>query len=155
MGNLIKITTDGVSVSGTAQTITESALVSGGNITVGNILEVILSVKKVVTTSVLTIRLFINTSNSLTGATQISIYQGVAGSQYGYIFGRNFIVKNSSSTIGFSSTTGSVTPDVPLTSAYGDFNIDWSIDQYFIIALNHSSGTGSNSYSTSLLVLKR
>jgi hypothetical protein len=155
MGNLIKNTADGTSVTGTAQTISVSELISGGSVLPGDILEVISFAKKVITTATLSIRFYVNTSNNLTGATQIGIYTGVAGTAYGYIFGRNYVVKSSTSTIGYASATSTVTPDAALSIAFGDFNIDWTVDQYFIVALNHSSGTGNDSYSTGLLVLKR
>lgn len=155
MANLIKNTSDGTSVTSTTQVITVSELITAGSLTTGDIFEVITFVKKNVTTSTLSIRLYVNTANNLTGATQIGIYTGVAGVAYGYTMGRNYIIKSSISTIGYVSGTSSITPDVPLTSAYGDYNIDWSVNQYFIIALSHSSGAANNSYSTGLLVLKR
>ena len=155
MANLIKNTTDGTSVLATAQTITVSELISGGSVLPGDILEVISFVEKNVTTSTLSIRFYVNSANNLTGATQLGIYTGVAGTAFGYTMGRNFVVKSATSTITFPVASGSITPDVPTTSAYGDVNIDWSINQYFIVALSHSSGAANDSYSTGLLVLKR
>jgi hypothetical protein len=155
MANLVKITADGTSVTGTAQTITTSSLIAANSVLVGDILELMTSVKKVVTAATLSIRIYINTANNLTGATQLGIYTGVAGTSFVYIMGRNYVVKSVTSTIGYTLTTGSITPDAASSSAYGDYNIDWTVDQYIIIALNHSSGASNNSYSTSLLVLKR
>lgn len=155
MANLIKNTTDGTSVTGTIQTISVSELITANSVAVGDILEMVAFVKKVVTTSILNIRFYVNTSASLVGATQIGIYGGLAGTSFIYVMGRNYIVKSSTSTIGHSSTNNSITPDSPLASAYGNFNIDWSVDQYFMVVLNHSSGASNNSYSTGLLVLKR
>lgn len=155
MANLIKNTSDGTSVTGTTQTITVSELITAGSLTTGDIFEVVTFVKKNVTTSALNIRFYVNTANNLTGATQIGIYAGVAGTAYGYTMGRNYIIKSSTSTIGYVSGTASITPDVALSVAYGDYNIDWSVNQYFIVALNHSSGAANNSYSTGLLILKR
>jgi hypothetical protein len=156
MANLIKNTTDGTSVLATAQTITVSELISGGSVLPGDILEVISFVKKNVTTATLSIRFYVNTANNLTGATQLGIYTGVGGTVFGYTMGRNFVVKSATSTITFPvATGGSIAPDALTTSAYGDVNIDWSINQYFIVALSHSSGLANDSYSTGLLVLKR
>jgi hypothetical protein len=155
MANLVKITTDGTSVTGTPQTITTSGLISANSVLVGDILELMTSIKKVVTTATLTIRIYINTANNLTGATQLGAYGGVAGTSFVYIMGRNYVVKSATSTIGYNAATSLITPDSVLSSAYGDYNIDWTVDQYIIIALNHSSGASNDSYSTSLLVLKR
>lgn len=155
MANLVKITSDGTSVTGTAQVITTSSLIAANSLAPGDIIELITFVKKNVTTATLSIRIYVNTSDDLTGATQIGIYTGVAGTAYGYTMGRNYVIKSSTSTISYNATTASITPDVALTSAYGDYNIDWTVDQYIIIALNHSSGSSSDSYSTALLVLKR
>jgi hypothetical protein len=155
MANLIKNTTDGTSVLATAQTITVSELISGGSVLPGDILEVISFVKKNVTTSTLSIRFYVNTANNLTGATQLGIYTGVTSTVFGYIMGRNFVVKSATSTIAFPVASGNITPDISSTTVYGDVNIDWSINQYFIVALSHSSGAANDSYSTGLLVLKR
>lgn len=155
MANLIKNTSNGTSVTGTAQTITVSELITANSVAVGDILEMVAFVKKVVTTATLTVRFYVNTANNLTGATQIGAYTGVAGTSFIYTMGRNYIVKSSTSTIGYTAANSSITPDTVLSAAYGDYNIDWSVDQYFMVVLNHSSGTGNDSYSTGLLVLKR
>ena len=155
MANLVKITTDGTSVTGTAQTITTSSLIAANSVLVGDILELITTVKKNITTATLSIRIYINTTNNLTGATQLGIYTGVAGTIYGYTMGRNYVIKSATSTIGYSAANNSVTPDVPLVVSFGNYNIDWTTNQYIIIALSHSSGVSNNSFSTSLLVLKR
>lgn len=155
MANLIKNTSDGTSVTGTTQTITVSELIAANSVAVGDILEVVTFVKKTVTTSTLSVRLYVNTTNNLTGATQIGVYTGVSGTAFIYTIGRNYIIKSSTSTIGYTATNGSITPDTVLSVAYGDFNIDWSVNQYFMVVLNHSSGTGNSSFSTGLLVLKR
>ena len=155
MANLIKNTSNGTSVTGTAQTITVSELITANSVAVGDILEMVAFVKKVVTTATLTVRFYVNTANNLTGATQIGVYGGAAGTAFIYTIGKNWIVKSSTSTIGYTAVNSSITPDISSPSAYGNFNIDWSVDQYFMVVLNHSSGASSNSYSTGLLVLKR
>lgn len=156
MANLIKITTDGTSVTGTAQTITTSSIIRANSLSPGNIIEVITSIKKLVgTTTTVSIRLYLNTANNLTGATQIGLATPGAGAPIGFFFGRNYIIKSTTSTIGYTSTTSQIPVDAPLSVAYSDFNIDWTVDQYLIVALSNSAGTTNDSYSTSLLVLKR
>lgn len=155
MANLIKNTTDGTSVTGTTQTISVSELIPANSLAAGDIIEVINFVKKNVTTSGLNIRFYINTANNLTGATQLAIQSTVTGTALGVITGRNYIIKSSTSTICYITTTSTNTPDIPLSVAYSNLNIDWTVDQYFMVVLNHSSGASSNSYSTGLLVLKR
>lgn len=155
MANLVKITTDGTALTGTTLTITTSSLIPANSLAVGDIFELMTSIKKVVSTAILNTYIYINTSNSLIGATQIGVYGGIAGTPHGYMIGRNFVIKSSTSTIGFTAANPTVSPDTVLAAAYGSFNIDWTIDQYIIIAINHSSGASNNSYSTSLLILKR
>jgi hypothetical protein len=155
MANLIKNTADGTSVTGTAQTISVSELIKGGSIASGDIIEMVSFVKKAVATATMQMRVYVNTSNSLVGATQIGVYGGVAGTTFVYIMGRNWVVKSHTSTIGYTAANSTLTADNVLSIAYGDFNIDWSVDQYFMVVLSHSSGVANNSFSTGLLVLKR
>jgi len=155
MANLIKITTDGTPLAATTLTITTSGLIPANSLAPGDIFELVTTVKKTVATSILNTYIYVNTSNSLIGATQIGVYGGIAGTPYGYIIGRNYVIKSPTSTIGFTSGNLTVIPDTVLAAAYGNFNINWAVDQYIIIAISHSSGASNNSYSTSLLVLKR
>jgi hypothetical protein len=153
MGYLIKSTIDGTVVTGTAITITDSKLIVANSLTVGDILEVNYGFSKLVATSGLTTRLYINTSNSLTGAIQLALGGTTAVLAAGCI-GRVIYIKSAIDTQLYTTTTSTYLADT-LALANPSLNIDWTVSQYLIIALNHSSGASSNSFSTFLLGLKR
>ena len=154
MGYLIKSTIDGTVVTGTAITISDSKLIVANSLTVGDILEVNYGFSKLVATAVLSIRLYINTSNSLTGATQLTAY-ATSGVLTAGCIGRVIYIKSTTDTQLYATTVSTqVNPDT-LALANTSLNIDWTVSQYLIVALNHSSGTSNNSFSTFLLGLKR
>ena len=154
MGYLVKSTIDGTSVTGTAITISDSKLIVANSLTVGDILEVNWGFSKLVVTATLTIRLYINTSNSLTGATQLALY-GTTAALFAGSLGRILYIKSATDTNSFSTTTAVFNPDSAGSSVTTSVNIDWTVSQYLIVAINHSSGVANNSFSTFLLGLKR
>lgn len=154
MGYLVKSTIDGTSVTGTAITISDSKLIVANSLTAGDILEVNCGFSKLVVTANLSIRLYINTSNSLTGATQLGIYTTTA-TLFAGCLGRIFYIKSATNTDSFSTTTAAFNPDSANSSVTTSLNIDWTVSQYLIIAISHSAGTSNNSFSTFLLGLKR
>tara|TARA_R110000868_G_scaffold393940_1_gene665110 strand:+ start:1025 stop:1489 length:465 start_codon:yes stop_codon:yes gene_type:complete len=154
MGYLIKSTIDGTSVTGTANTITSSVLIVANGLTVGDIFEVNFGFSKLVATATLSVRLYINTSNSLTGATQLTLY-GTTAALFAGCLGRILYIKNATDTQLYTTTASTATNPDTLALANTSLNIDWTVSQYLIVALNHSSGTSNNSFSTFLLGLKR
>ena len=153
MGYLVKSTIDGTSVTGTAITISDSKLIVANSLTVGDILEVNYGFSKLVATSNLSIRLYINTSNSLSGASQLALYT-TTGALFAGCLGRVIYIKSATDTQLYPTTASLINPDtVALTNS--SVNIDWTVSQYLIIALSHSSGASNNSFSTFLLGLKR
>tara|TARA_R110000868_G_scaffold385119_1_gene652865 strand:+ start:1028 stop:1486 length:459 start_codon:yes stop_codon:yes gene_type:complete len=152
MGYLVKSTIDGTSVTGTTITISDSKLIVANSLTVGDILEVNYGWSKLVAPFNLFVRIYINTSNSLTGATQLALYNTAVGITPG-IGGRIFYIKSATNTDSSIVTSSQINPDAVVT-ANSSLNIDWTVSQYLIIALSNS-GPGCNSFSTFLLGLKR
>ena len=153
MGYLVKSTIDGTVVTGTAITISDSKLIVANSLTVGDILEINWGFSKLVATATLATRLYINTSNSLTGATQLALY-GTTAALFAGCLGRILYIKSTTDTQLYPTTAAAINADtVSLTPT--SVNIDWTVSQYLIIAINHSSGIANNSFSTFLLGLKR
>jgi hypothetical protein len=157
MGYLVKSTIDGTVVTGTAITISDSKLIVANSLTVGDILEVNYGFSKLVATSNLGIRLYINTSNSLTGAIQLAIYTTAGGVLMAGCIGRIFYIKSAINTNSITATVTQLNPDTTSLAANvnSSLNIDWTVSQYLIIALNNGAGIANNSFSTFLLGLKR
>lgn len=153
MGYLVKSTIDGTVVTGIANTITDSKLIVANSLTVGDILEVNFGFSKLVAIGTLNIRLYINTSNSLTGATLLSL-SGTAAALFAGCLGRILYIKSSTNTQVYYVTGTVVNPDT-VSLVNTSLNIDWTVSQYLIIGIAHSSGTANNSFSTFLLGLKR
>ena len=121
--------------------------------TVGDILEINWGFSKLVATATLATRLYINTSNSLTGATQLALY-GTTANLFAGCLGRILYIKSPTDT-NLYSVSGQITNPDAAALANTSVNIDWTVSQYLIVAINHSSGIASNSFSTFLLGLKR
>ena len=156
MGYLVKSTIDGAVVTGAAITISDSKLIVANSLTVGDILEVNYGFSKLLATATLGIRLYINTSNSLTGATQLALY-GTTAALFAGSLGRILYIKSPTDTNSYSVSGQITNPDGigGGTNVTASLNIDWTVSQYLIIAINHSSGIANNTFSTFLLGLKR
>jgi len=153
MGYLVKSTIDGTPVTGTANTITSSVLIVANSLTVGDIFEVNWGFSKLVATATVSVRLYINTSNTLTGATQLALY-GTTANLIAGCLGRILYIKSTTDTQLYPTTATVINADVASLTPTS-LNIDWTVSQYLIIALNHSAGTSNNTFSTFLLGLKR
>jgi hypothetical protein len=155
MGYLVKSTIDGTIVTASAITITDSKLIDANSLATGNILEVNCGVSKLYAPPLLTIRLYVNTSNSLTGATLLATYTTASG-LFETCLGRVIYIKSATNSQIFPSTTnGIINPDTATSLANSSININWTVNQYLIIALSHNSATINVSFSTFLLGLKR
>jgi hypothetical protein len=152
MGYLVKSTINGTSVTGGTITISDSKLIVANSLTVGDILEVNYGYSKLVSSYNSFILVYINTTNSLIGATQLATSTIGSGLSGGHI-GRVIYIKNTTDTQLYTATASIILPDT-LALANTSLNIDWTVSQYLIIAI-YSSGSPSNTFSTFLLGLKR
>ncbi len=95
------------------------------------------------TNGTFTNRLYANTSSSLSGATIIATFQGTAANLYTHIV-RNGIIKSSSNTEFLSpSTSGATDMGVQGTLIPTTVNIDWTVDQYIVAAMQNASASDS------------
>lgn len=152
MGYLIKDTSDGASVTGTANVITISKLIPANSLTVGDVFEYDVLINKAVASNNIVTRVYVNTANNLTGATQIGQSTTSSGST---VMGRILYIKSATDTSLYQGTTNTFNPDTSHTLSINSANIDWTQSQYFIVALSHNAGTTNNSYSIGVLGLKR
>jgi hypothetical protein len=139
-----KITTDGAASSGTTNTFSQSVLVPGNSVALGNVLEFKLRGRKTGALNSYTIRLYANSANNLTGAVLLGVYSGGQAGAFGQQMVRTGVVKN--------ATTNTEMMTVAVTNVATDFQnttfsaiaIDWTTDKYIIGAVQNANGTDSS-----------
>lgn len=142
---VFKTTTDVSHTGDTNNTLVFSQLISGNTITVGDILEYRVKLRKSGTAGILTARVYVNTSASLSGATLIASRAVASASDNISVFERMPFVKSATNTEDLLATNTTVqTIAVSTTVGVTSSNIDWTVGQYFIIALQlgNSADTG-------------
>lgn len=134
--NLINIT-DGTGVTGTtANTLTQSILIPANCVSVGDIITVRARVRKTGVAGLLSIRSYINTSPSI-GGSNMSI-TSVSNTSLFAQFSRNFAVKTTTNTEAFPIGSQYI-DDAQTGTVVVNANIDWTVDQYLIIAVQNTS----------------
>ena len=124
---------DGTNVTGTtANTITSSFLIPANTIVVGDILDLSYRVLFVGVTAGKTTRVYINTSNAI-GGSQISTTSYASANISGDVL-RHIAVRTTTETQVMALASSMVAEVVSSTTAL-NYSIDWTVDQYFILAI--------------------
>jgi hypothetical protein len=133
---------DGTIVSSsTSNTVSDFRLISGGTYTTGNLLRIGYLGRKTGTTATFTMRIYVNTVPNLTG-TPILLGTAVSAANSRMLgMERRIAIKSNTVTQTFSSITSAFTDISVTTVAETNSNIDWSVDQYFIFALQNGSAS--------------
>jgi hypothetical protein len=139
-----KSTTDGAASSGTANTLSQSFLVTGNSVVAGNILEFKLRGRKTGVANTYTIRIYANSANNLTGAVLLGVYSGSQTGAFGQQMVRTAAVKN--------ATTNTEMMSVAVTNVATDFQnttfsaiaVDWTTDKYIIGAVQNANAGDSS-----------
>jgi hypothetical protein len=130
---LLKTTTD-ASTSSTTYVILYSGLIPANTFSVGDMFLFEMTYRKTGTTNTAGLRAYFNTSASLTGATQIAQkVTNAANNLYGRV-SRTPLIKSATNTEVIIPTNNIVTDMTEVTNAASSLNINWTVDQYFIIA---------------------
>jgi len=148
---LLKSTTDGTNVTGvTADTLTYSGLIPANSVSVGDILRFFSFTEYTGTTSNRRARAYINTSASLSGATLLASTPNATGTTRTILFDRYLGVKSSSVTRVHSATALEYDGTTNGVNVWTTANIDWTINQYFIISIQLANATdaGLSSFIT-------
>lgn len=133
-GYLIKDTTDSAAHTGTtANTLITSYLIAANTFSAGDWFQQFLFTEKVGTGGINRIRTYVNTSASLTGATQLTQLNN-ATTTTSWRLARWNSVKSATETILSGPTSNITTRDNVTNAQYTVSNIDWTVDQYFIVA---------------------
>lgn len=139
--NLDSNTTSGNIVTGTTNnTISYSKLIPKNAVPVGTVLNIVFNTTFTGTTGGKTIRTYLNTSASLSGANLMSTY--AAGNTTLYVSSsRQIGVKSSTVTEVLTAALSSPSGSAISTSAPTQYNINWAVDQYFIVAIQLANDT--------------
>lgn len=131
-----------------------SYLIQANTIVVGDILELFARVERSVSGAVtFVVNIYVNTSDSLIGANLLATYTTISNSISLVDLGRIFIVKSTTNTQGLSNTQSTQLRYVIPTGAFTETNIDWTQNQYIIVALTNN-GAGQTVLAKGMLILK-
>ena len=132
--------TDGTAVTGTTvSTFTSSVLIPANTVTTGDILYVKTRVRKTGTAGILVTRMYVNTSAAIGGSLVGTSGTSAATSLY-FQYTRTLAVKSATNTETMAGN-GNVNADdnTSLTVAVSTSNINWTVDQYLVIAVQNGS----------------
>jgi hypothetical protein len=118
----------------TANTIVASYLINAGTFEANDFLRFVIQTSQTVNTNIKTLRVYANTSASLTSATLMATRLLTSAS--GTALGRDLVFKNSLTSQDISSTTNNHGDNENNTNVFvTSLNIDFTVNQYFIIAV--------------------
>lgn len=144
--------TDSAALTGTtAITLMKSILIPANTYATGDVSLIQTRAIRNTATGAGTIYLYVNTSNTLTGATLIGLI-GSAVRFYG--MERNLYIKSSTVSETYTAS-GSLNSDSAANAALAEsnLNIDWTINQYIIAAFKNAA-VGDSTVMSSLIIQK-
>jgi hypothetical protein len=152
-GYLFKTTVSSTTITGTtSNTLSYSNLISANTMQVGDFFQFTVNINRVGGIASGTARVYFNTSPSLIGATQIMNY--FISPSFPTIFFTEIVpIKTATETDININNAGNVTRDSTSTGVYPSTNIDWTVDQYFIISFQPSN-VGDSFFVNGLFFLK-
>lgn len=140
---LLNDNVDSSAVTGvTANTIIKSYLIPANTLAVGDTIDFKSVVAKTGANATSVLRLYNNTSNSLTGASQLATFSGAAGGLYQSI-DRTYTLKSDNTLQSFPVTSTAVTDESSVTVAISNTAFNPAVDNYFIIAVQPNSSSDS------------
>jgi hypothetical protein len=140
---LLNDNVDSSSVTGViANTIIKSYLIPANTLAVGDTIDLKSVVVKTGTNATSSLRLFTNTSNSLTGASALSLLSASANSLYQSI-DRTYTLKSDNTLQSFPVGSTAVTDEATVTATISNTAFNPAVDNYFIIAVQPNSSSDS------------
>jgi hypothetical protein len=133
----------------TTNTIVQSVLIPANTYIVGDIVKISTRGNKTTGLAVLTIRTYLNTSLSLSGATQVAI-NATTGATGMHSTIRNLSITSSTTTQTLNISTNNQPNDEAQLSNITlstSINIDWTVDQYIIFAFQLTNSADSATFN--------
>lgn len=122
----------------TANTLVYSRLITGGTFAVGDIVSIIYKARKVGTAGITTLRIYVNTSAAIAGATLIATNSTAAGTLVAQMT-REIIIKTVTNTEMYPASTSAASDMLNGVVAASALNIDWTTDKYFVFAIQNAN----------------
>jgi hypothetical protein len=144
--------TDSTALTGTtAITLIKSVLIPANTYTTGDVVKILNRAVRNTATGISTDYLYINTTNTLTGATLVGSMFG-AFSLYG--MERSLYIKSATNSETFNATASAAGSEV-VTGINGasSLNINWAVNQYVIAAFQNAA-VGNSTVMSSLIIQK-
>lgn len=144
----IQSITDGTAVTGTTvSTLTSSILIPANTIAVGDVIYVKTRVRKTGTAGTLTTRMYVNTSSAI-GGSLIATSAAAATTTRMFQYTRTLAVKTATNTETMAGNLNVNADDnTSVTTAVSTNNIDWTQNQYIIVAVQNGSTSDSSQSS--------
>jgi len=139
---VVSTVTDASLTGTTAETYVYGESIPANTYTTGDIISMYIQNRKTGTAGNLSVRVYINTTNNLSG-TPIRIAQynsGVAANVY-YGISRLFLIKSATNTESINTGISVLNSVTNSSTAASSSNIDWTIQQYLVISLNITNAT--------------
>ena len=140
---LLKNSTD-ASTSSTTYTLLYSGLIPANTFAVGDMFYFEITYRKTGTAGTGNHRVYLNTSASLTGATQIAQKVTDAATNLYGKFARTPIIKSSTNTEIIIATNNLNTDLTNVNNAASTLNINWTVDQYFLVGVSVAVATDTS-----------
>jgi hypothetical protein len=136
----IQSVTDGTAITGTTtSTKTASILIPANTISTGDILYIKTRIRKTGTAGTLTTRMYINTADAI-GGSLIGTSAAAAATTLMFQYSRTLAVKSSTNTESMAGNLNVNADDnTAVTTAVSTSNIDWTINQYLVVAVQNGS----------------
>lgn len=148
----IQSITDGTAVTGTTtNTLTSSILIPANTIAVGDVIYVKTRIRKTGTLGVVTTRMYVNTSSAI-GGSLIATSAAAAAQTLFFQYTRTLAVKTATNTETMAGNANINADDnTGIIIAVSTNNIDWTQNQYIIVAVQNGS-TGDTTRSSFIQV---
>jgi hypothetical protein len=134
----------------TTNTKVVSVLIPANTITVGNIIEIKARMTKPGGNGIMTLRIYANTADSIVSPAPTLLITGASNNINNNYTGidRTAIVKSATVTQTAQATAGSVLSDAStFQGVVTNSNIDWTVNQYIIFAIQNGSAADSTTLS--------
>jgi hypothetical protein len=126
---------DSAGLTGNTNQIAMSQLIPANTFAAGDIIKVLFRTRKTGTTNGVNLRYYINTTNSLSGATTLALY---TVTQFGQME-RNLVIKSATNTETFNTTVSTATDNATAINLASSTNINWTVNQYIIFAIQQNT----------------
>lgn len=153
---LVQTSANSAHTGTTNNTLIYSKLISANVVGTGDMLQISTKFTKPSgSTANPTVRIYVNTAASLSGATLLATYATTN------LNGRFFLVERTANVDGattnfLTTTSGALTDSASLaTTAASDVSIDWTVDQYFIVAIQLGNAGDSTTFRMANVILNK